>query len=275
MMTFPDLKRSPRANALVYSLGFIVVFIISLVLASVPVMMFPKNIPSLYYGIFGTAGAFLTAALFLRLKKEKFTSIGLVWERHTPLRFLTGTAIGIVLFGFVIGFVMLAGGGYFKTVAVTNYEQLLFSLLPVFPLAFMEEIGFRSYPVVKLQKAYGVWSVQIILAFAFAFYHILNGWGIAASFMGPFIWSFVFSLAAIWSKGIAMSTGIHFALNIMQHLAGMKDNGHSLFIIAYKNEATVISNTANQYAGITAHVLVLLVACIATRMYVKKYRQPV
>ena len=266
MLSILHPERSPKTNALVLSLAFITVFILSLVLASFPVMMLPKTRSSLYYGIFGTAGAFLTAGLFLGFKKQRFASIGLVWERLTVLRFIKGVCMGILLFAFVISFIMLLGGGYFKITSTINYEQLLLSLLPVLPLALMEEIGFRSYPVVKLQQAYGAWAVQIILAFAFAFYHILNGWGIAISFFGPFIWSFVFCLAAIRSKGIAMSTGIHFALNIMQNLAGMKRSGHSLFTIVYKNEA----NAADQYIGISAHVLVLLGACIATQMYVKK-----
>lgn len=273
MVTLQHNGKSSKVNALALSLGFIIVFIILLVLASVPVMMLPKGIPSLYYGIFGTVGAFLTAALFLRFKNEKFSSIGLVWERLTFFRFIKGMGIGIVLFCFVIGFVMILGGGFFKPVQTINYQELLLGLLPVLPLALMEEIGFRSYPLVKLQRVYGVWTTQIILAFAFAFYHILNGWGIAISFFGPFIWSFVFGLAAIRSKGIAMSTGIHFALNTMQNLAGTKNNGHSLFTIAFKNEATLANNTGNQLVAITAHALVLLGVCVATQMYVKKNRQ--
>lgn len=266
MVTIQNNRKSSKVITLALSLGFIIVFIISLVLASVPVMMLPGGIPSLYYGIWGTAGAFLTAALFLRLKKEKLASIGLVWERLTIFRFIIGMGIGCILFFFVIGFVMILGGGFFKPVQTIHYRELLLGLLPVLPLALMEEIGFRSYPLVKLEREYGIWTAQVIIAVAFAFYHMLNGWGIAVSFYGPFVWSFVFVLAAIRSKGIAVPTGIHFSLNIMQNLAGMKNNGNPLFTIAYKNEV-------NQYVGISVHLLVLFLACIATQIYVKKRKR--
>jgi membrane protease YdiL (CAAX protease family) len=259
-------ERSPKTNALVRSIGFITVFIISLVIASMIVLMLPKTVPNLYYGIFGTGGAILTAALFVRLEKGTFASIGLKWDQRTLPRFIKGCAIGILLFSFVIGVVCLFGGAQIKPVHGINYKELLTGILPILPLALMEEIGFRSYPLVKLEKSYGIRATQFIIALAFALYHILNGWGIAISFMGPFIWAFVFGLAAIYSRGIALPTGIHFALNLAQNLTGLKNGKASFFTIDYQG-------SGNQYAGMAAHLLVLASACAATAWYVKRKKK--
>jgi len=37
---------------------------------------------------------------------------------------------------------------------------------------------------------------------------------------GPGIWALVFGLGAAWSKGIALPTGIHVALNLSQQVVG-------------------------------------------------------
>jgi membrane protease YdiL (CAAX protease family) len=230
------------------------------------VLMLPKTTPGLYYGIFGTAGAFLTVAFFVWLEKGTFASIGLKWDTGALPGFMGGSAIGILLFAFVIGVVCLFGGAHIKVAQGINYTQLCMGILPILPLALMEEIGFRSYPLVKLQKTYGIWATQFILAFAFAFYHMLNGWGLAISFMGPFIWAFVFGLAAMCTRGIAVPTGIHFALNLAQHLTGLKNNTTSLFTIDYQG-------TSNQYAGPAAHILVLTGACFATSLYARRKKR--
>ena len=62
----------------------------------------------------------------------------------------------------------------------------LFALLPILPLALMEETGFRSYPQIVLNDKYGVWGSQFVMAAIFALYHILNGWSVSLSFSGPF-----------------------------------------------------------------------------------------
>lgn len=255
-----------KKGALTKSVAFITVFILFLVLVSqVGLLLRGGAMPGLFYGIGGTVGSFITAFLFVRSEKRPLASIGLRWEKGTLPRFVYGILIGTGLFFFVIAVICFSAGIRIQASGTVNHTAILLNLVPVFFLALMEEVGFRTLPLVKLEKSYGILTTQFILALLFAFYHMLNGWGIAISFMGPFIWSFVFVLAASWSGGIAMSTGIHFSLNVMQALAGLK-GGAALFHLIEKKE-TAAPLLPAQTAGILAHGLVLLGALWLTGWY--------
>lgn len=264
--SFLSSENQQKSIDLLKSVAFIVAFILSLVIVSKIGMMFSIITPGLYYGISGTLGALLVAFVFVRLEKRPLAVIGLQWEKQTPLRFLYGVLTGIGLFLFVVGIICFTASLRLQFTKTVNYTAILFHLIPVFFLALMEEIGFRTFPLVKLEKSYGIITTQCILALLFAGYHMLNGWGIAISFMGPFIWSFVFGLSASWSGGIAMSTGIHFSLNVMQGLAGLKSENFSVFNIIEKNKPAQ-ALLSSQSAGIFAHVLVLLGAVGITIWY--------
>ncbi len=118
----------------------------------------------------------------------------------------------------------------------------------------------------------GIWSAQVIIAMAFAVYHVLNGWGVFIAFTGTFVWAFVFGLSALWSKGIAMPTGIHIALNAMQNLAGMKNNGAELFKLAYKEQQTKEVVATADYTGIGLHITILIIALLLTEYYRRKQK---
>ena len=154
----------------------------------------------------------------------------------------------------------------------TQWKPVSFILyLSIIPLAFMEEMAFRSYPFNALNKAFGLRKTQIIIAIAFAIYHIIQGWGIAIAFLGPGIWAFVFGLGTIWSKGIALPTGIHFSLNLMQQLLGMKP-GENASIFVVKQPIQTITNSIDQFsvAGIVSQVVVLIITLILMEYYIRK-----
>ena len=68
---------------------------------------------------------------------------------------------------------------------------------------------------------FGLRIAQVMTSLAFVGYHIIQGWDVQTAFLGPGIWAFVFGLGAVWSKGIALPTGIHVALNLNQLVFGM------------------------------------------------------
>ena len=92
--------------------------------------------------------------------------------------------------------------------------HFLLVTMPLIPLAFMEELAFRGYPLEILKNRIGIRASIFITSILFALYHLANGWTIESSFLGPAIWGLIFGLAAIYSKGIAMPTGIHYAANL-------------------------------------------------------------
>lgn len=253
--------------------AFILLFIGLLMLSGFVRMMFPPDINFLIYGILGCVAGYLTVFIFLRIEKKAWADFGFSWDRYTILRFLSGVGIGIILMtAIVLSLVSL-------TALRIRYEPGLFDaksllmLLPIFPLALMEEIGFRSYPQRKLNDEYGLWVSQIVVAVVFALYHILNGWTVGVAFSGPFVWAFIFGLAAIRSGGIAMPTGIHFALNILQSLAGLKGNQAFLFKIDYPPGTVQSVMAKTDTVGFLLHGVALIVFLVLTYYYSKRLKR--
>ena len=219
------------------------------------------------FGIIGCLIACLVIWGFLKRDKSSFNEIGLVWEKGTLRKFLTGVLIGLVIFVLIL-------------VILKNFTELDFQRNPrgidletalgyliFFPLAMMEELAFRSYPFIKLKKNYGIWIAQFIVATAFALYHIVYGWSVYSAFSGPFVWAFVFGIAAVWSGGIAMPLGIHLAVNILQPMTGMKGEEHSLWILDYKTGTPENLITRTDSVLLLIQILILAAAVLFTAYY--------
>ena len=139
----------------------------------------------------------------------------------------------------------------------------------------MEEVAFRSYPFLKLNKVFGLRITQVIIAVSFALYHIIQGWGFQIAFLGPGIWAFVFGLAAVWSKGIAVPTGIHMALNLIQQLVGMKSgDSESIWLLTLPENISDAAMAQAETWGIITQLLVLAAAIICIEIYIRKNNSP-
>lgn len=223
------------------------------------------------YGILGTLSACCTTWLFLTVEHQSFTSIGLVWRMNSFVQFCKGSLIGAVIFFAIILLLILSGTMQLEWNPTQWKPESFMLYLSIIPLAFMEEMAFRSYPFIELNKAFGLRKTQIIIAIAFALYHIIQGWGIAIAFLGPGIWAFVFGLGAIWSKGIALPTGIHFALNLMQQLLGMKPGENaSIFDIKQPIQTDAHAITQSSMAGIISQIVVLIITLMLMEFYIRK-----
>ena len=82
---------------------------------------------------------------------------------------------------------------------------------------------------------------------------------------GPGIWALVFGLGAAWSKGIALPTGIHVALNLSQQITSMKGTtqGTVFELTADPSSAFIPADTV----GIVGQVIVGVVAILLTIKY--------
>jgi membrane protease YdiL (CAAX protease family) len=259
---------------LVKSLLFICLFMALLAVGALLQMMLPIINNKLMYGILGTIGALIAVWIFLKAEKQPYNSVNLVWERKTLLRFLYGLIIGTVIFIIVVLPLFAFSNLTIKFDTSGFHCSSLMLYVTLVPLALMEEIGFRSYPQVRLHKTFGVWTSQIVVAIAFGIYHVLNGWGLYGSFTGPFVWAFVFGLAAIWSRGIAMPTGIHLALNILQNLAGLKGGKDAILKLDYPTGTPQAIMDKTGHIGLAMQIVVLVAALIVTWWYAKKPSEP-
>lgn len=268
-----QIQNSAGMTALWKPILFMLVFTGLLFLCGNARSLFPPAYSLLVYGILGSLAGLVTARIFQQKKHPSFASMGLGWEKKTVIRFVLGTLTGLVIFAIIL-FVLLQFSEltirYHPQSSATDY---LFLYLPILPLALMEEIGFRSYPQQKLYQAYGPWISQLVIAVAFGLYHILNGWSLLSSFAGPFVWAFVFGLAAIWSRGIAVPTGIHFALNVLQSITGMKGSKGAVWILDYPPGTNPVLLERTDKIGLILQILVLILALLATYWYTRRNRE--
>ena len=148
--------------------------------------------------------AFGTVWGFLKFEKISIKSIGLKWEKNTLKKFTLGLSVGLVLGSLMILSQVMYSGMEISLSENYNISSFLLWSSALIPLAFMEEIAFRSYPFIKLNKVFGLRLTQIIIAILFALYHVLNGWSLGLAFLGPGIWALAYGLSAIFSDGISM-----------------------------------------------------------------------
>lgn len=208
---------------------FCVVFTGLLVVFSFAKNFIPGNFERIAHGIIGTLAAFSATVLFLKFDRKHFSDIGLTLQRKTMTNFFTGVVFGIGIMGLSASSVVYFTDVVIVTNQKSNFFNFLLMTLPLIPLAFMEELGFRAYPLEILKDKVGMRLAILITSILFALYHIVNGWTIASSFYGPGIWGLVFGLAAIYSKGIAMPTGIHYPANLTTSAFGGIDDTTSIW----------------------------------------------
>ena len=256
-------------NTLVRSLLFWILLIVMLFISGNLSNMIAFEMPKLIYGILGAASACLLIGIFLRAENKSFASVGLVWQKNTLPKFFLGILIGsVIMVLLILALTFFTGVRLNRTANEIQPLTWLLYLLVIIPLAWMEELGFRSYVFLKLNTAYGLWWAQLISAVAFAFYHIAYGWSWQAAFLGTFVWAFVFGLAAIISGGIAVPTGIHAALNFLQPLCGLKADKLSIweFSLDHSNDA----QSRLDRVGILLQIFIFITALLCTHLFLRR-----
>jgi membrane protease YdiL (CAAX protease family) len=258
--------------SLIKSIGFIATYLLFGAVLSQIKYLFPLQFERYAQGILGTIGAIITVIIFLRIEKKTFKDYGLIWEKTSLKKFGLGLSLGIAL----AVAMMLSQILYSGLVITFNNDVNLVSFLPwslaFIPLAFMEEIAFRSYPLIRLNKAFGLRQTQVILAILFAVYHMLMMWSPEASFLGPGIWALVYALTAVASNGIALPTGLHFGLNFVQSVLGGQKGIEPIWNLDYPQGISESSIAANETFGIGLHFSLLVLSVLATEMYIRSKR---
>jgi uncharacterized protein len=227
----------------------------------------PPSLGRLVQGTIGTVAALLTTFLFLWFDKKTFSEIGLIFEARTVVKFFAGVLIGILIMGLLAMSVIYISDMRIDLNPRSNVLNFLLATAPLIPLAFMEELGFRAYPLEILKRKIGVRLAIIVTSILFALYHVASGWTVSSSFYGPAVWGLVFGLAAIYSNGIALPTGIHYAANLTTSAFGEADNSASIWKVRHS-----ITNTPKgvDWATIFPVLALLAFAIICIELYMKR-----
>ena len=258
-----------RTKYIIKSVLFCVVFTGLFVVFSFAKNFIPNNFERLAHGIIGTLAAFLTTILFLKFDGKKFSDIGLTFEQKTIVKFFAGTVVGVVIMGLLATSVMYFTHAKIDINPNSNFLHFLLMTSPLILLAFMEELGFRAYPLEILKDKVGIRLSIIITSVLFALYHIANGWTVAGSLYGPGVWGLVFGLAAIYSKGIAMPTGIHYAANLTTSAFGGANNTTSIWTIKQTNAPTT-KHAGTDWVTLLPAFALLVFAIICIELYVRR-----
>ncbi|GAB3019445.1 hypothetical protein GCM10027284_43420 [Cyclobacterium sediminis] len=259
-----------KLKALLRSIGFIAMYLFFGALLSQLKFLFPSQFERYAQGILGTIGVLLTVIVFLKFEKKKPKDYGLSWEKSSFAKFGAGLSLGIVF-----ATAMMLSQVWYSNLELSLNDHIslfpfLFWSMAFIPLAFMEEVAFRSYPLLTLNKAFGFRTTQIILAILFAVYHMLMMWSPKASLLGPGIWAFAYALTALWSGGIAVPTGLHFGLNFVQSIIGGQKGIEPIWTLDYPANVSESSILANEQFGIGLHFFLLILCVVATEIYIRK-----
>jgi len=263
------IQNNIKAKYIFKSVLFCVVFTGLLVIFSFAKGFIPNEFERLAHGVIGTLAAFFATVLFLRIDRNRFSSIGLTFERNTVVKFLVGVITGVVIMGLLAMSVIYFTNVEIKVNQESNLLHFLLVTAPLLPLAFMEELGFRAYPLQILKDRIGIRLSIIITSILFGLYHIVNGWSIASAFYGPAVWGLIFGLAAIYSKGIAMPTGIHYAANLTTSAFGAKNTIASIWTVTQPDEA-IVKHEGIDWSTILPSLVLLIFAVICIEMYMRR-----
>ncbi len=225
-----------------------------------------------YWFVLGTAGSFfvfLITWIFLKFEKSSFNKIGLSWESKTLNRFFRGVFIGVGIAVLMFSVMLLFADLKVELAAPFDLPAFLFWSLPFILTSFMEEVAFRSYPFLKLNKAMGLRFSQVFLAILFALYHVGEG-DLINVLIGPGIWALVYGMAAVYSKGIAVPTGLHFGVNFVLASFGDKKGVNPIFIIDYIKEPTPEMLAFTNQMGVGIQIVMLIVVVVLMELYLKK-----
>ena len=259
-----------RLQYILKSALFCVVFTGMLVVFSFAKSFFPDSVERPAHGIIGTICAFLATIIFLRVDKKKFSDIGLTFDRSTVAKFIAGFLVGVVIMGLLAMSSLYMSGLKVELKPAGGLMHFLMATMPLIPLAFMEELAFRAYPLETIKSKLGIWPSILITSILFALYHLVNGWTIERSFLGPAIWGLIFGLAAIYSKGIAMPTGIHYAANLTTSAFASENNTTSIWIINHAESMASGNYSENDLVKIVPNLALLIFAILCIELYIRR-----
>lgn len=221
----------------------------------------------------GTVLALLITYLFSKYSKVSFRQIGLQWDAKTPVRLVAGFLIGIVIACAMLFAIVQLTELELSNIENTDVLSALFWMLAIIPLAFMEEVAFRGYVFFNLEKILGLRLTLLITSILFAYYHDLSGATFTSQLLGPGVWGVIYGVSAIWSKGLAVPTGIHVGVNMVLASFGLKESYNAIWMINYPAEVAESTQAHTEMIGISAQLLLLLIGIFATEWYLRRKKQ--
>jgi membrane protease YdiL (CAAX protease family) len=195
-----------------------------LMLLSVSKSMVPARWGQLVWGAMSALALVMLTRTMVRWEGRNARDIGLVLERATARRFLSGALLGFAVFASSVAAIALFTGAL-RLVPTGGPDggAALLTLSTLLALAAMEELGFRGYTLRVLGPVLGGWRAQAVVAIAFALSHVAFGWPWQSIALGVLPSAVLFGACAVASGGLAMPIGVHMAVNVARWAVGETD----------------------------------------------------
>ena len=262
-----DMQHTRSSKSVTASISkavlFCFVFTVLFVLFSFFKSFMPVRLERIAHGIAGTMAALLTTFIFLRYDKKTFTAIGLTFDKATFKNFFSGFVIGIGIMGVLTFSVIYFSGFTIETNASSGVPNFLLWTLPLIPLAFMEEVAFRGYPLAVMKERTGIRNSIIVTSILFALYHIANGWSVQNAFLGAGAWGLLYGTAAVYANGISMPTGLHFAANFTTSAFGITGDSFNIWVLRNAHGGSLENYESSQMETLIPQISVLVLGMVA------------
>ena len=249
---------------------FCVVFTGLFVILSFSKIFLADKFERIAHGVIGTCAAVFTTFIFVKFDNINFADIGLKLEKQSLVRFLLGVLAGIVLMGILSLSVITFSNFKIEPNINSNFLNFLFYTIPFIPLAFMEEIAFRAYPLRILKEITGVRYAIIITSILFAIYHVVNGWTIQNSFLGAGVWGIIYGIAAVYSNGIGMPTGVHYAANLTTAAFGITQGPFNIWILTSKDGLSLENYQSSAFMTIIPQISLFIFGIFLMEWLIKR-----
>lgn len=168
-------------------------------------------IPQDYRNIVICIGSIGLTWLALKKENRSLASIGFRLGKKWWLQAITGIGLGSL----IVPLVILIEGVVFDTSLVLNENFTWPAFLSVVHFmiwaVLFEEVIFRGYAFQNMLKGWGIWPAQLLMAVVFSLYHISKG---PLVLVTTFFFAFLFGLAYIRTKSLALPIGLHLGLNL-------------------------------------------------------------
>ena len=216
-------------------------------------------------GVFVSVGLLFLTYFWVKREGTTLETLGLRWREHITSHSFIGLFAGLSVMAIIYAVVWLVTNAEIKVLPETVLSSFLIKAVPtLLALALMEELAFRGYLLFKLRQLLNTRVAIYATAIVFGLYHGL----VIESLIGPAVWGLLFALLAFWSRGLAMPTMFHFALNFAQAIFDSKPKyTPGLYEFVIPDEAT--ANLVNQ-VGLAIQGALLVIAIILIEVYCRK-----
>ena len=208
------------ARALLFMLGCALILIIISPLTSRIALQWSPAVVGLSAGL----ATLILTLVFIRWDKIQLADIGASPMRRSILRLLLGFTLGLLLVAAQSGLFAIAEHVRWIKSGVPDATPMVTALIAYLLLACREELAFRGYPLRRLDRSFGPWTAQLIVALVFALEHRAGGYSWTNALFGVFVGSFLFGMAALATRGLALPIGLHAAWNFGQWIIGEKES---------------------------------------------------